>query len=46
MTSTTVFTWGLNNATFTEAIGTWSQALVSGEYTAAEVIDEIAAAME
>lgn len=46
MTGTTVFTWGLNNATFTEAIGTWSQALVSGEYTAAEVIDEIAAAME
>jgi len=46
MTSTTAFTWGLTNATFTEAIGTWSQALISGEYTAAEVIDEIAAVME
>jgi len=46
MTSTTLFTWGLGNATFTEAIGTWSQALVSGEYTAEEVIEEIAAAME
>ena len=46
MTSTTAFTWGLTNATFTEAIGTWSQALISGEYTAEEVIDEIAAVME
>ena len=46
MTSTTAFTWGLTNTTFTEAIGTWSQALISGEYTAEEVIDEIAAAME
>lgn len=46
MTSTTAFTWGLTNATFTEAIGTWSQALISGEYTAAEMIDEIAAVME
>ena len=46
MTSTTAFTWGLSNPTFTEAIGTWSQALISGEYTAEEVIDEIAAAME
>lgn len=46
MTSTTLFTWGLTNATFTEAIGPWSQALVSGEYTAQEVIEEIAAAME
>jgi raffinose/stachyose/melibiose transport system substrate-binding protein len=46
MTSTTAFTWGLTNPTFTEAIGTWSQALISGEYTAAEVIDEIAAVME
>ena len=46
MTSTTAFTWGLTNATFTEPIGTWSQALISGEYTAAEVIDEIAAVME
>ena len=34
------------NPTFTEAIGTWSQALISGEYTAEEVINEIAAAME
>ena len=46
MTSTTAFTWGLTNATFTEAIGTWSQALISGEYAAQEVIDEIAAVME
>jgi len=46
MTSNTLFTWGLTNATFTEAIGTWSQALISGEYTAEEVINEIAAAME
>lgn len=46
MTSTTLFTWGLTNPTFTEAIGTWSQALVSGEYTAQEVIAEIAAVME
>ncbi len=46
MTSTTLFTWGLTNPTFTEAIGTWSQALVSGEYTAEEVISEIAAVME
>jgi len=46
MTSTTAFTWGLTNQVFTEAIGTWTQALVSGEYTVEEVIDEIAAAME
>ena len=46
MTSTTAFTWGLTNPTFTEAIGTWSQALISGEYSAQEVIDEIAAVME
>ena len=46
MTSTTAFTWGLTNATFTEAIGTWSQALISGEYTAEEVIEEIASVME
>jgi len=46
MTSTTLFTWGLTNSTFSEAIGTWSQALISGQYTAEEVIEEIAAAME
>lgn len=46
MTSTTAFTWGLADATFTDAIGTWSQALISGEYTAEEVIAEIAAVME
>ena len=46
MTSTTAFTWGLTNPVFTEAIGTWTQALVSGEYTVDEVIEEIAAAAE
>lgn len=46
MTSTTAFTWGLTNPVFTEAIGTWTQALVSGEYSVDEVIEEIAAAAE
>lgn len=46
MTSTTAFTWGLTNPDFTEAIGTWSQALISGEYTAEEFIQEISAAVE
>lgn len=32
--------------TFTEAIGTWFQALISGECNAEEVIEEIAAVME
>ncbi len=46
MTSTTAFAWGLTNTVFTEAIGTWSQALISGEYTVDEFISEISAAME
>ena len=41
MTSTTAFTWGLTNSTFTNAIGTWTQALVSGEYTVDEFIEGI-----
>lgn len=43
MTSTTAFTWGLTNPIFTEAIGTWAQALISGEYTADEFIKELSA---
>ncbi len=46
MTSTTAFTWGLTNSTFTNAIGTWTQALVSGEYSVDEFVQEIAAEME
>ena len=46
MTSTTAFTWGLTNTTFTNAIGTWTQALVSGEYSVDEFVEEIAAEME
>lgn len=46
MTSTTAFTWGLTNATFTESIGTWTQALISGEYTAEEFVTEMTAATE
>lgn len=42
ITGTTAFTWGLTNTTFTNAIGTWTQALVSGEYQVDEVISEIA----
>lgn len=41
MTSTTAFTWGLTEPIFTEAIGTWAQALISGEYTADEFIEEL-----
>lgn len=41
MTSTTAFTWGLTNPIFTEAVGTWAQALISGEYTAEEFIQEL-----
>jgi raffinose/stachyose/melibiose transport system substrate-binding protein len=46
MTSTTAFTWGLTNSVFTNAIGTWTQALVSGEYTVNEFVEEITAEME
>ena len=46
ITNTTAFTWGLTNATFTDGIGTWTQALVSGEYTADEFITELGAVME
>ena len=46
MTSTTAFTWGLTDTVFTEAIATWTQALVSGEYTVDEFVTEINAAME
>ena len=46
MTSTTAFTWGLTNTTFTNAIGTWTQALVSGEYTVEEFVEGIAGEME
>jgi len=46
MTSTTLFTWGLTNPVFNDAISTWSQALISGEYTAEEVISEIDAMMQ
>ena len=46
MTSTTAFTWGLTNPDFTEAIGTWSQALISGEYTAEEFIQEMSMAVK
>ena len=45
MTSTTAFTWGLTNTTFTNAIGTWTQALVSGEYTVDEFIEGIESEM-
>lgn len=46
MTSTTAFTWGLTNPDFTEAIGTWAQALISGQYTAEEFVQEVSAAVE
>jgi raffinose/stachyose/melibiose transport system substrate-binding protein len=46
MTSTTAFTWGLTNQSFTEAIGTWAQALISGEYTAEEFIKEVSTAVK
>lgn len=45
MTSTTAFTWGLTNSVFTEAIGSWTQALISGEYSVEEFVDEISEAM-
>ena len=46
LTGTTAFAWGLTNSVFTEAIGTWSQALISGEYTVDEFVAEIDAAMK
>ncbi|MFH1512196.1 MAG: extracellular solute-binding protein, partial [Bacillota bacterium] len=45
MTSTTAFAWGLTNPVFADAIGSWSQALISGEYTVDEFVSEISAAM-
>ncbi len=45
MTSTTAFTWGLTNATFTDSIGTWTQALVSGQYTVDEFVSELGEVM-
>lgn len=46
MSSTTAFTWGLTNNTFTEGVGTWTQALISGEYTVDEFIEEMSAVMD
>ncbi len=41
MTSTTAFTWGLTNTTWSNAIGVAAQSLLSGQYTAQEVIDQL-----
>jgi len=41
MTSTTCFTWGLTNTTLSNAIGVAGQSLLSGQYTAQEVIDQL-----
>ena len=41
MTSTTAFTWGLTNTTWSNAIGVAGQSLLSGQFTAQEVIDQL-----
>ena len=41
MTSTTAFTWGLTNTTLSNAIGVAGQSLLSGQFTAQEVIDQL-----
>ena len=41
MTSTTAFTWGLTNTTLSNAIGVAGQSLLSGQYEAQEVIDQL-----
>ena len=41
MTSTTCFTWGLTNTTLSNAIGVAGQSLLSGQFTAQEVIDQL-----
>ena len=46
MTSTTAFTWGLTNTTWSNAIGVAGQSLLSGQYTAQEVIDQLAFELE
>ena len=41
MTSTTAFTWGLTNTTLSNAIGVAGQSLLSGQFSAQEVIDQL-----
>jgi len=41
MTSTTAFTWGLTNTTWSNAVGVAGQSLLSGQFTAQEVIDQL-----
>jgi len=41
MTSTTAFTWGLTNTTLSNAIGVAGQSLLSGQFEAQEVIDQL-----
>ncbi|MBR5288543.1 MAG: carbohydrate ABC transporter substrate-binding protein [Clostridia bacterium] len=46
MTSTTAFTWGLTNTTWSNAIGVAGQSLLSGQFTAQEVIDQLVFELE
>ena len=46
MTSTTAFTWGLTNTTWSNAIGVAAQSLLSGQFTAQEVIDQLSLELE
>ncbi|MCR4587233.1 MAG: extracellular solute-binding protein [Lachnospiraceae bacterium] len=46
ITSTTKFTWGLTNSTFNDAIQSESQGLVSGQFSAAEFIENMADSMQ
>ena len=46
MTSTTAFTWGLTNTTLANAIGVAGQSLLSGQYSAQEVIDQLTFELE